>query len=146
MLNNNKKTNNAIELLEEILKIPGKKILTLHCVNSSFSVDIDESSKFGHQPGLKELFLAKLHRAFSEGGAIIIREFLPIRVKRTDGNGKIIWLPEKNLYGILLKDNKWIGCNREQLKEVYEIDALSGSPLSQEEGVHYQDFGIYSKS
>lgn len=146
MLNHNKKTNSVNKLLEEILKIPGKKILTLYCVNGNFSVDIDESSTFGYQPGIKELFLAKLHRAFLEGGAIIIREFLSIQVKREIDNKKIIWLPEKNLYGILLKDNEWIGCNKEQLKEMCETDAFSGRCLSQEEGVHYQDFGIYSKS
>lgn len=131
------------ELMIEILKIPGDKIITLanqdqHC----FTVDVSQEGVFGYQPGVRELFLAKLMSAIQGSGSIIIREFLPIKVKTILPNGKKMWIPEKNLYGITLQKGAWMGLSQEELQQCYSIDASSGSPINHEEGVHYRDFPL----
>lgn len=129
-----KKLGMVEELLEELLKIPEKKIVTLCISERIFKVDVDESGQFGYQLGVKELFMAKLHRALMEGGCMIIRQFLSIRVKREGPNKEKRWIPEKNLYGVLFKDNQWLGITKDQLQESSEIDHETGEALSPEEG------------
>jgi hypothetical protein len=131
------------ELVDEILKIPGPKIVTLTNVDRGiFRVDINEQGVFGYETGVKELFMAKLVRALHEGGGLIIRQFLPIKVKRANPKGEEMWLPEKYLYGIMLKDNKWFGMSPETLEDCCNQDANTGLPLPPEEGIHYQSFPI----
>lgn len=140
MLEKVNKNGNTKQLLEEILKIPGDKIVTLSTLSVTFQVDIDVTGHFGYEPDAKALFLAKLYSALDEGGGIIIREFLSIRVERKLPNGKKAWIPEKNLYGVILKDNGWFGCTKDQVQSFHETDATTGEALPKEEGVHYQDF------
>jgi hypothetical protein len=130
-------------LMVEILKIPGDKIITLTDQDQcSFKVDVSQEGVFGYQSGVKELFLAKLMKAFYGNGAIIIREFLPVKVERVLSNGKKMWIPEKNLYGIALQQGEWVGLSQEELQQCYATDAKSGQPLNQEDGVRYRKFPL----
>ncbi|MFZ4099654.1 MAG: hypothetical protein ACOYKZ_04940 [Chlamydiia bacterium] len=135
-------SESVTQLIDEILKIKGKKILTLSTLDDSFVVDVDASGRFGYQFGVKELFLAKLHRAMRGGGGLVIRQFLELRVKRTTPSLKEMWLPEKNIYIVGLGGNRWVGCSRAEVESCCETDAKTGQPLPKEEGVHYQHFGI----
>ncbi len=131
------------ELMVEILKIPGDKIITLTDQDQRwFEVDVSRQGAFGYQLGTKELFLAKLMNAFSGRGTIIIREFLPVKVKRVLSNGKEMWIPEKNLYGIVLQKGEWIGLSKEELQKCYARDTSSDSPIDQDEGVRYCTFPL----
>lgn len=71
-----------------------------------------------------------------------IREFLPLRVKTKMPNGKEMWIPEKNLYGVTLMDGKWIGLNAEDVQIAHETDAVTNQPIPREPGVHYRDFPL----
>jgi len=131
-------------LIEEILKISGNKIVTLvtdH--NDVFKIDINENNQFGYSPEHKFLFKEKVTHALQHGGGMIIRQFLSIRTKRKMQNGKEMWIPEKNLYGVSLGNDDWIGMNIQDLKMVCESDAETGAPLnSNEVGTHYREFPI----
>jgi len=130
-------------LLDHILKIPGDKIITLAVGNQPFTIDIKANGQIGYQVGHKQLFVAKLHRALVEGGGMTIRQFLSIRVSRKLKNGEKGWLPEKNLYGIVFQNGKWVGLEAEAMQQTHETDASTGKSLPREEGVHYQTFPTY---
>jgi len=127
-------------LLEAILKIPGQKIVTLATAFDQSAVDIDENGKFGYEEGVKEFFIAKLLRAINEGGGLIIREFLPFKIKRKSFKGKDIWIPEKALYGVFLKDGKWSGLSALSVEKMFSFDSKTKQNLEPEEGVHFRDF------
>jgi hypothetical protein len=80
--------------------------------------------------------MEKLHHALVEGGGMIIRQFLSIRVSRQLKNGEKRWIPEKNLYGVALQNGEWTGLEAELTQQACEMDS------SAEEGVHYQTFPI----
>src|SRR5580700_9117867 len=110
-------------LIDEILKIPGDKIVTLVTNGDDFTIDISNNNQLGYSPEHKILFKAKLASALKNGGGITIRQFLSVRTKQKISNGKEIWIPEKNLYGAVLGNNNWIGMDIQTLKMAYETDA-----------------------
>lgn len=132
-------------LVAEILNIPGIKIITLAIDDECFKIDIDERGNFGYHPGHQALFRTKLVRALQQGGGMIIREFLPLRVKTKMPNGKEAWISEKNLYGVFLRDGIWIGQNAEEVQMAHETDAITGKSIPREQGVHYRDFPLLNK-
>jgi hypothetical protein len=136
--------NKLDTLIKEILKIKGSKIATLITNYDNFVVDIDEKGNFGYQEGVKNLFEAKLLRAMHEGGGLIIREFLPIKTKRKMPNGKIMWIPEKMIYGVAFGNKMWKGLKAEMVKKFHQTDHKTGKPISLEEGVRFGDFPIGS--
>jgi len=127
-------------LLSCVLQISGDKIITLAIGDQLFTIDIQANGQIGHHVGHKQLFIAKLHHALVEGGGMTIREFLPMKVSRNLKNGEKKWLPEKNLYGVVFYDGKWIGLEAEAMQQAHETDHRTGAPLPPEEGVHYKTF------
>ncbi len=145
MANYLKKNTQAItQLLELISKISGQKILMLACKEKVFEVDVNEDGYFGYEDSHKPYFLAKIAMALEEGGALIIREFLNVRTKKTLSSGKELWIPEKNLYGVVLTQGMWMGLSAESLQDFYRTDAKSGEILPREEGVHYRSLEMES--
>lgn len=131
------------ELFNLILEIPGDKIVTLIISGSEpFVIDINKGS-VGHSPGHKVLFLLKLAEAFQKGAGMIIREFLHLKVKQRMPNGEDQWIPEKNLYGVYLKGQEWIGFEADAVKECQETDYHTRRPIPTENGVHYKKFPFY---
>ena len=123
-----------------ILKIPGDKIVTLAMQSSSvFKIDI-KNEKIGYEPDHELLFQLKLARAFVEGGGITIREFLPLKIRHKTPDGKELWIPQKNLYGATLGENRWEGLDAETLRQCYATDHRTGMPMPSEEGVFYKNF------
>ena len=132
-------------LFSLILEIPGPKILTLAVSGAeTFAIDVDGRGIFGYSPSHKMLLYRQLERALHGAGALIIRQFLYLSVKRKLQNGKEMLLPEKNLYGISLSRGFWCGMSAENLQECFEIDAQTGKPLPREEGVHYKSLAMRS--
>ena len=76
------------------------------------------------------------------GGGLIIRQFLPMRIKRKLPDGKEKWLPEKCLYGIILINNNWSGISAKELQIACETDSNTGKQLPHEARVHYKDFDM----
>lgn len=127
-------------LINKIVSIPGDKIITLASHNDErFSIDISNDNEIGYAAEHKYLFQAKLAKALRYSGGMIIRQFLSLRVKRKMPNGKELWIPEKNIYGVVLGNGRWFGMDIPNLKLACETDA-SGKPIPQEVGVHYKVF------
>jgi hypothetical protein len=127
-------------LINEILKIPGTKIVTLVSKREVFKIDIRNNGRFGYEIHHKAMFLAKILTALGMGGGMMIREFSTLKYQRKMPNGKILWLPEKNLYGVCMTKGAWFGLNKEQVQQGCETDCITGEYLPREEGVHYRDF------
>lgn len=141
MGNNSTSTKKTIDkLLHRVLKIRGDKIITLCTESGMFTIDINQNNEFGYNPNHYPLFYAKLMTAIKNGGSMVIREFLTLSQKTNLPNGKQEWIPEKNLYGIALGKNQWVGLSAERLAEMHETDHKTGLPIPKEEGIHYQDF------
>ena len=124
------------KLLQAIRAIPGQKIVTLAQAGGRTSrVDIDENGAVGYEPAHELLLSAKLTNAASEGGALIIRQFLDERVEI---NGRM--LPRKNLYGVVLGAGCWRGMIAMEVREASIVDCETGGTMDPEPGVSYCKF------
>jgi hypothetical protein len=129
------------DLLAQIKRLPGSKIVTLAQDTGVFEIDIDPQSVCGYEHGHELLFRAKLVRALHEGGGLMICQFLPVKVQRRMPNGKLMWVPEKNLYGLYLGDGAVHPLRAEAVRDASCTDATTGAALEPEEGVHYCTWG-----
>jgi hypothetical protein len=138
-LKNNKdtaKTKSAmIKLLDLIQRIPGKKILTLTTAEDYFKIDVDAESKYGYAEGHFFLFKAKLATALNEGGGLIIRQFLDIKFEQRVPNGKLMWIPVKKIYGVMLGNNTWQALSEQEVRESYCTDNQTGKTIESEPGI-----------
>jgi len=130
------------ELKEKILSIPGDKIVTIFCpdsINSMVAYDISSNGKIGYESGHSSMFYAKLFHAFACGGSIIIREFTKDMIPVKNNNITTL-IPKKNIYGIELGNNNWIGITKELLKESFSYDADTRKPKKIEAGLVFCNF------
>ncbi len=135
------------ELIAAILEIPGNKIVTLvDDTEQSFVIDISANKEIGYIPEHLVIFRVKLRRALAQQGGMIIREFLPFKVKKKMPNGKVMWIPEKNLYGVVLGQETWLGMSAADVQMSHQTDAKTGEFLKIEDGVHFKAFPIGSLS
>jgi hypothetical protein len=124
------------KLLQAIRTIPGAKIVTLVKADGDvFTVDIQEDGSVGYEPAHEALFCAKLLNAVSDGGALVIRQFLDEKVE-IDGR----MLPRKNVYGVALGAGRWHGMTAMDVRESYTVDYETGKPVKPEHGVSYCKF------
>ncbi len=129
------------KLIQSILKIPGKKKVTLAFGNrETFVIDISENGDFGYEEGHELLFRAKLQTAFTSQGGLVIREFLPVKVEEVMPNGKTLWKPIKNIYGVHIQNGKWCSILADELQDICNTDADTGELLPPEDNVHYVEF------
>lgn len=129
------------DLLTRIKQLPGPKIVTLALDTGDFEIDIDPQGVCGYDPGHELLFRAKLTRALLEGGGLMIRQFLPVKVQRRMPNGKLLWVPEKKLYGLSLGEGQARGLPADAVRSASCTDAQTGAPLAPEAGVSYATWG-----
>jgi hypothetical protein len=129
------------DLLTRIKQLPGPKIVTLAHTTDTFEIDIDPQGVCGYDPSHERLFRTKLARALHEGGGLMIRQFLPLKVQRRMPNGKLMWVPEKKLYGLFLGQGVIHALSAEEVRKAACTDATSGAPLEPEEGVTYATWG-----
>lgn len=135
-----KMTTDLRNLIELILKIPGAKILTLATGDQEpFVIDVSEDGVFGYDKGHKLLFKVKLASAIENGGGLIIRQFLTIKVERKMPNGKKLWIPRKNIYGISLGSGSWRPLSTSEVKLAHCIDHKTGKPIPPEPDVSFCD-------
>jgi hypothetical protein len=129
------------DLITSILKVPGKKIITLIGQESEpFVIDVSANGDLGYHESHGLLFKAKLGAAFRCAGGLIIRQFLPLKVQRARSNEKKLWIPRKNIYGIQILNGKWQPLSADELRLVHTTDAVTGQPLPQEEDVRFVEF------
>lgn len=129
------------DLLTRLRQLPGSKIVTLVQDSDVFEIDIDAEGICGYEPGHELLFRAKLARALTGGGGLMIRQFLPVKVERRMPNGRLMWVPEKRLYGVYLGDGEVRGLSAEAVRSASCTDAQTGAPLAPEAGVSYASWG-----
>ncbi len=136
--------NKALQLLNHIVTIAGIKILTLLLEETGeIKFDIDDDGNVGYDPMHKHLLLAELNSGFSNGGVVIIRQFTPLKTEIINAKNKKMWVPIKNVYGLILRDHQWIAVSKKELRESFSIDAQTGKPLKREPDVAYQDIPAY---
>ncbi len=150
------KQGNLGPILDFLLSIPGEKIVTIgHRDHRTFEVDVHSDGSFGYDdfPGgrnvVKRLFDAHLGAALEGGGALVIRQFLDIKVKAKvnwlggeadpSEEGKVVEVPMKAISMFRLFEGQALGVSSEQAKEASEVDAATGRRLPPEFGVVYVD-------
>ncbi len=130
-------------LLQAIRVLPGKKIVTLACAGADdlTQVDVSASGVIGHADGHDLLLKAKLHRALVSGGGMIIRQFTQIKMQTVSANGKPLWIPIKNLYGVRMERGRWRGLSALDVRRACEADVVAKGGADREQWVRYRAFG-----
>lgn len=129
------------DLLTRITALPGSKIVSLALDTGVFEIDVSAEGVYGYDRGHELLFRAKLVRALNEGGGLMIRQFLPVKVQRRMPNGRLMWVPEKKLYGLYLGEGHAHGLSADAVRSASCTDAQTGAPLAPEDGVSYATWG-----
>lgn len=128
-------------MLAAILALPGGKILTLVFGDEQmFKIDISEDGQLGYHPTHCQLFLSKLVAALVASGGLIIRQFLPLKVEHQLADGRIVWLPRKNIYGVTLGGGRWQALSGEETRQAHTTDANTGEPFDQEDLTAFPEF------
>jgi hypothetical protein len=73
---------------------------------------------------------------------LIIRQFLSVKVERVMPNGRRVWIPRKNVYGIELGHGQWRPLSSTEIRDASNTDAASGRRLPPEDDVTYQEFQV----
>jgi len=147
-----KKTKNIVspktqQFVNYLKQMTGTKIVTL-LTESNFSqpFDIDEKGNIGYDPSHEELFFALTERMINHpemGGVVIIRQFSPLKTEFINPQGEKVWIPIKNLYGLILGQGQWQGVQKDTLRLQFGYDSQTGDPLEKEPAVTYQDIPDY---
>jgi len=127
--------SDILGIFEIIQSIPGQKILTLSFADEVFTIDVDKKGKFGYAKEHFLIFKVKLIRALNVGGGLIIRQFLNIKFEHKAPNGKLMWIPAKKIYAIMLGNNSWQPLSEQQVREIHCTDCQTGKPIESEPGV-----------
>jgi hypothetical protein len=134
-------------LIESILKIPGKKILTLAMEGRPpFVIDVSEEGVFGYEEGHESLFRAKLFSALNSAAGLIVRQFLPIKVEREMPDGRRLWIPRKNIYGIQIASGKWTPLPKSEVESACGTDCRTENPIPLEEDVSFCELPMPSRT
>jgi hypothetical protein len=130
------------KLIDYIRQIPNTKIVTLSIDDekvSSFDIDVDDHGAFGYEKGHLDLFRAKLLTAFRFGGGMVIRQFLHLKNEYTNPEGKKVWIPQKNIYGVLIQDGKWHPLPKDEMRVAFTTDAQTGQRLPGQDDLLFPD-------
>lgn len=132
--------NTLERLIAAILNIQGDKIVTIATSGHHQAYDIKANGYIGYAPFHRYQFEAQLVEAFRAGGGIIIRQFLAIKVEQVMPNGKKMWIPRKNVYGISIVNGEWFGIPKPDLIDACCTDNVTGERLPIEPNVTYKAF------
>jgi hypothetical protein len=136
-----KKKSQVDDLVQSILGLSGPKILTLAVSGDLiYTFDVSKEGVIGYRKSHKRMFYTQLRKAMNTYGGLIIRQFLPIKVERLSPQGKKIWIPIKNVYGISLGYNSWSPLSAAEVRSACCTDAETGKPIPPEPDVRYLTF------
>ncbi|MBC3881579.1 hypothetical protein H8K35_08230 [Undibacterium sp. LX40W] len=133
-------------LIDVILKIPGKKQVTVISIGEAQTFDIAANGDIGYD---KEHAL-ELRRAIGLGisspvGAIIVRQFIPNSEELvTFPNGKQGMMPRKSIYAIATGNEKFEFLSAEDVELAMTTDSETGERIDPEPYVIYQDIQAFS--
>ena len=128
------------DIIAAILTIKGDKIVTIATTGHHQAYDINAKGDIGYAPFHRHQFETQLAAAFRDGGGVIIRQFLTIKVECVMPNGKKMWIPRKNVYGISIVDGEWFGIPESALIDACCTDNVTGKRLPIEPHVSYKAF------
>jgi len=115
----------AIELIEKIKEIPGRKVITM-TVEESDSIFEADGKKIGDNIENFAMFAAKLARGMGVGGAMTVVQFM--------GNGR------KVIFGFVLGENNWVSIPADEMEKIHNVNHETGEPLPVEPDVDFCDF------
>lgn len=78
-----------------------------------------------------------LKMTFQSSGSLVIREFLPETFKKKCSNGKILDIPKKNIYHVVMSKSGWRGLASSEVSECQNTDAKTGEMICPEDGVSF---------
>lgn len=140
-------STNTQQFANCLKKMAGTKIVTLLTAdNFSQPFDIDEKGNIGYDPSHEELFFALTEKMINHpemGGVVIIRQFSPLKTEFINPQGEKVWIPIKNLYGLILGQGEWQGVQKDILRQQFGYDSQTGNPLEKEPAVTYQEIPDY---
>lgn len=74
-------------------------------------------------------FRESLGLAMVQGGSLVVRVELGLKVQRSDESGRLDWVNQDRLYGFQLANRDWEPVSEAQMRRAYAFDAQSGKPL-----------------
>ncbi len=132
----------ALELLEIIRALPGKKMLTLSVLleeeSSDFVFDITDDGVVGYHEDHEEQLTTLLEFGIQHSGGLIIRQFTPMMFETKAGDGRLISFPYKLIYAIFLGSSDYFILSKEETEDVCCTDSRTGHRLKKEDGVLYR--------
>lgn len=132
------------QLIQDILSIPGQKIVTITIFSRQGAFgqafDIDTASRIGYSDTHTLLFREAIGLAFDNDAGLIIRQFLDFGVNKTCESGGEIYVPRKNLYGVVVGAGQYRFLSANEVDLISNTDAASGELLEPEEYVFYCGF------
>jgi hypothetical protein len=87
-----------------------------------------------------------LQTAIDSNGGLIVRQFLSLKVERLMPNGKRIWVPKKNVYGVMMGNGTWQALSAQSVQHASCVDATTGKPLPPEDDVTYLKFPVWTEA
>lgn len=124
-------------LLDAILRLPGSKIVTVAGCDHQQAFDIAADGKIGHLHGHDMLLRAMLAWVLTEGGTVVIRQRLALMIERIVPNGKLLWIPNHRIYGVVLGNGEFHAISAEEMRSAQTTDHETGATLPSEDGVEY---------
>ncbi|MHB8140323.1 MAG: hypothetical protein ACYDHD_03555 [Vulcanimicrobiaceae bacterium] len=126
----------AKRLYDDILAIPGRKIVTIATFAGPFEFDIDEHGNVGYDPVHEQVLLGTLQIALVQAGGVIVRTFTALKIDVRTPKGRMP-LPVKRIYGAVTGSGNYRWQTAAETKAASETDATTGERLPPEPAVSY---------
>jgi hypothetical protein len=136
------------QVFNAILSFPGDRNITLAFVDEDrpFETHINAEGPFDPEkmPNLA-LLKAKIDKALSKGGSLIVRQFLPLKVRKVADSGETLWIPRKKIYGFVLGSGGWSVVPAGELESSFLVDS-EGAPVPKEAHVTFCEYNPNNSS
>ena len=141
----NDKTDPAIieainSFQETVLGIKGNKMIVVssHVSGTApFVIDVTDGGVFGHNESHQKLFRASINNALQQSGFVAVYQDLILKTKVVLPDGKVEWVPHKNLYGFVFKEGQWVSVPADFLKKNSKKNAKTGKMRESSANVFY---------
>jgi hypothetical protein len=102
---------------------------------------VNENGKIDDEDSLR----GGLGIALKEGGSMIIRQQLKLKVQRVDLEGNMEWKNQERVYGMFLNEGQMIPLDDKELKQSYSVDHQTGKAIETPLGLHYGNLKDFMK-
>ena len=130
------------EIITIIKRIKGRKIVTISTDNFSEVFEIGSDGHIGFLHHHSKLFIKDLSNAIMNGGGIIIRQYTNFTREELNSYNRIIKVPYKNIYGILLFNGEIILQKSQDVQKAYCTCQKTGEISIKEKGIFFKSLAI----